>query len=414
MEKQPATRHLRDFPHMEQVRKSAQKRHAHLILVGGAVRDALLGLIPHDLDFAVMGNPIAVGRDVAGALGGAFYVMDETRHTARVILNKSDPYLEMDFAMCRGETWEQDLRARDFSINAIGLDIFSGDLIDPLNGAEDVRQRVVRMVSETALTDDAVRVLRATRMALSLGATIEPFTRAAAQAAAPRLAAANGPSPERVRDELMAILALPNAADGVWQAEDLSWLTFVLPEASPVSAGVFGVLQNLDGILARPDPAPINKKAETRLAALLAHLEPHEVEKRCRALKLSRQEVDAVRTIAEESAKWGAKGDKAPDLREMYWLAQAAGEFSAEVAALAAAQNPSCANAAREFARVYAARFAASVAPAPLVAGQDALALGVSAGPRVGVLLAQVREAQMMGEIATREQALALLATLVS
>lgn len=413
MENHPATLDLRRFPYLEQVRQSAEKRCARVILVGGAVRDALLGLIPHDLDFAVMGDPVAVARDVANALGGALYVMDEARRTTRVILGDADPDLEMDFAVCRGETWEQDLRARDFSINAIGLDIFSGALLDPLNGAADLRQRVVRMASETALEDDAVRVMRAARMALALGAAIEPLTRAAVQRNAPRLAAANGPSPERIRDELMAILALPSGADAARLAEALGWLMFVLPEASPVSEDTFSVLQNLDGILAQPGPAAITRKAETRLAALLTRVEPRRVDKRCRALKLSRQEVDAVRTIAAEGARWRAQTAQALSEREMYRLALAAGEFSPEVAALAAAQNPSCAPLASEFARMYAQRFAPAVAPAPLVAGEDVLALGVGAGPRVGLLLAQTREAQMVGEIATREQALAFLAARV-
>lgn len=382
------------------------------------MRDALLGKPPSDLDFAVLQRPdrsersgrshavIALGRDVADALGGAFYVMDDLRGTSRVILPSG---LEMDFAVCRGGSWEDDLRARDFSINAIALDIFSGELIDPLNGASDLRQRIVRMASQTAISDDPVRILRATRMAMSLGAQIEPSTRKALMDNTPRLAAADAPSAERMRDEVLAILARPNAADGIRLAEELGWLKYVIAEASPVSAETLAVAERVANT-----PPLVGKKADTRLvqlAVLLRHVSPDRALARCRALKLSKQEMDAVRCAITQNNVWQRRAEGAPTLREMYRLALGAGEFAPEVAALAQAINPRLNEFAAQFLRTYFERFAPNVAPAPLVTGEDALALGMRAGPRVGAALAHVREAQMVGKISTREEALGMLNT---
>ena len=389
-----------DFPHLRQVLHSADKHHARVILVGGAVRDALLGRAPHDLDFSVMGDPIPMARDVANALGGAFYLMDEERRIARVILGQPGAPLEMDFAQCRGDTWEDDLRAREFSINAMALDVETGELLDPLGGAQDLAARVVRMASPTALTDDPVRVLRATRMAQTFDATLDPPTFAAAQHAAPRLSAAHAPSAERIRDELMGILEQPGSADGIRLAERIGWLKHVAPEASPVSEETFAVLQRLADGAATLGVA--------RLAALLANTDLRTADKRCRALKLSRVEMDAALVMLTENAKWRLVDANTKDIHVFYRLAQGAGEFAAQVAAFVAAQNPSHADAARAFLELYERRFAPKVSPAPLLTGEDVLALGVGAGPRVGRILAQAREAQMTGEIDTREQALAL------
>src|SRR5207248_2020985 len=120
------------LPCTARVRAIALARRVPIILVGGAVRDALLGKAGHDLDFAVQGDAVRMARLVADRLGGAFYLMDAERGTARVITaQEGQPPFHLDFALCRGADWNEDLFKRDFSINAIALDLANSAILDP-------------------------------------------------------------------------------------------------------------------------------------------------------------------------------------------------------------------------------------------------------------------------------------------
>ena len=147
-------------------------------LVGGAVRDRILGRDYHDLDFVMEGETQGLARRVADALGGAFYVLDYERDTSRVVLNRpGESRLLLDFASLRGADLVTDLRARDFSINAMAMQLGSEEsLIDPCGGLEDLRQKRVRACGPTSLSDDPVRILRGIRLAVGLGYRIEPET----------------------------------------------------------------------------------------------------------------------------------------------------------------------------------------------------------------------------------------------
>src|SRR5512141_2413787 len=93
-----------------------------IFLVGGAVRDMLLNRLSHDLDFAVPSNGISLARRVANALNADFMVLDDERDTGRVIVTEANGMRTfLDFAVYRGRDLEEDLRARDFTINALAL-----------------------------------------------------------------------------------------------------------------------------------------------------------------------------------------------------------------------------------------------------------------------------------------------------
>src|SRR5829696_4934604 len=178
-----------------------------IYLVGGAVRDMLLNRKSTDLDFALPSKGISLARRVANALHADFMVLDEERDTGRVILFEADGTRTfLDFATYRGRDLEQDQRARDFTINAIAFDLRAQTLLDPLNGASDLRAKTIRACSPTSFSDDPVRILRAVRQAAAFQFRIEPDTRKAMKEAArllPRI------SPERQRDELFKILEGP-------------------------------------------------------------------------------------------------------------------------------------------------------------------------------------------------------------
>ena len=158
-------------------------------LIGGAVRDLLLKRPAHDLDFAMQGDVRRVARATANALDGAFYMLDDERSTARVIFTDAEAgRFVLDFAALRAETLEGDLRARDFTINAIALNVNNPqELIDPLHGAQDLRDKCPRMCTPQSFEDDPLRVLRGVRQALAFQFKILPDTWHAMQAAAPQL-----------------------------------------------------------------------------------------------------------------------------------------------------------------------------------------------------------------------------------
>jgi tRNA nucleotidyltransferase/poly(A) polymerase len=204
-------------------------------LVGGCVRDALMGRATHvrDLDFAVPAGGLTVARRLADWLGGAFFPLDRERDTGRVVLTEGDGSRRyLDFARWRGSTLYTDLADRDFTINAMALDITQGTdatLLDPLGGQADLSAGVVRAVSEGSFVQDPARTLRAARMEAELGLHIEPHTETLLRQAIPLL---DRISHERVRDELARILATPGAAGHIGRLDDLGLLATVLPEVT--------------------------------------------------------------------------------------------------------------------------------------------------------------------------------------
>ncbi len=199
-----------------------------IYLVGGAVRDALLGRVSHDFDFVVSENALRLARQVASALEADFYVLDEEFGAARVIVTGEGGTRDiLDFTAMRGGSIEVDLAARDFSINAIALNARDGTTLDPLHGASDVLAGIVRACGPTAMKDDAIRVLRAVRLAAALEFKIETGTRRDLKAAAHLLP---GITEERKRDELFRILSGPRASACMRAVEMLGVFPHFLPE----------------------------------------------------------------------------------------------------------------------------------------------------------------------------------------
>lgn len=198
-------------------------------LVGGAVRDPLLGRPTHDLDFAVDGEARQLARGVADRLGADYFDLDPGRDAGRVLHRTPDGMRWMlDFSRLRAASLEEDLAGRDFTINALAIDLRRPDhLIDPTGGVADLRARCLRAASAQAIADDPVRALRAVRLALSLSLTIEPSTIGQLRAAGGALGRA---SAERLRDEVMRTLELPRPAAAVRLIEQLGLLRDAFPE----------------------------------------------------------------------------------------------------------------------------------------------------------------------------------------
>ena len=202
-------------------------------LVGGSLRDRLLSLETLDYDFAVRRGARALARRVANALDGAYYTLDRERDVGRVLLK--DPggsRLTLDFSALRGQAIEDDLRDRDFTINAMAVELYAPQqLIDPLGGRQDLRAKVLRACSAQAFGRDPLRTLRAVRFALALDFRLEPATLRQLRLAAPSI---TDVSPERQRDELFRILALPRPASALRLMDRLGLLAPLFPELQPL------------------------------------------------------------------------------------------------------------------------------------------------------------------------------------
>jgi putative nucleotidyltransferase with HDIG domain len=209
------------------VLRLAAEREVRIWLVGGAVRDALLERPVHDWDFCVDRDALGLARAVADALGGAYFPLDAERGAGRVIVKDADEArLELDFAVLRGADLESDLTTRDFTINALALDEH-GALIDVTGGQADLTAGRVCVTSEHAFRDDPVRLLRAVRMEAELGFEIEPQTAVWIRRDAALL---TQPSAERVRDEFVCLLAIPNATAHLQRLDEFDLLPYIVPE----------------------------------------------------------------------------------------------------------------------------------------------------------------------------------------
>jgi poly(A) polymerase len=215
-------------------------------LVGGAVRDLLLGShAVTDLDFAVEGDGYEIARALADSLGAfsSFVPLDKERRTGRVVIRHEHQTM-VDISTIRGSGISDDLFSRDFTINAMALhlwDAINGRLhpgvVDPLNGRQDLRDRIIRVCTGGSFPDDPIRMLRAFRFALCLDFRISEETRAGIEEHSNRVKLVSG---ERIRDELAIILSYGEASNAITEMADLSLISTIFPEL----AATMGFEQN--------------------------------------------------------------------------------------------------------------------------------------------------------------------------
>jgi len=214
------------------------ERQVYACLVGGFVRDFLLGRSTADIDVAIAADSLVLATELADTLGGRFVPLDEVNRIARVVLfagEKSQHKRQwyVDLSSIKG-TLEQDLARRDFTINAMAVEIHaftltqeSAGVIDLFNGLQDLRERSIKAVSENVFKEDPVRLLRAVRLAAELNFTISNHTEDLIRRDHSLISSVAG---ERVREELLRILAVLNAGNYVHYLDRLGLLTGIFPE----------------------------------------------------------------------------------------------------------------------------------------------------------------------------------------
>lgn len=374
-------------------------------LVGGAVRDVLLGREPDDVDLVVEGNGIELARRLVARCGGHVHP-HEPFLTALVHLSSG---LGFDIATARTEFYRspaalpevetsamrQDLYRRDFTINAMAIALAPdrfGDLLDFFGGRRDLERGQLRVLHSLSFLDDPTRAIRAVRFSSRLGFEIAGETRQLI-----RVAVQEGVfdhlSGERLRDELADLLAESEAVEALAQLEQLGVLSVVLPGVT-WSVDLRRLLQDLESVIAW---AELEEVAPTpRWAAYIAAL-------------ATRAGEEGGRTIAMRLSLGGRLGDlvagarsqveqllatlSKPHLRPSEVVATVERADRTLVLVTMAAARPGVRRALRQALAVWLRQ------PAP-VAGAQLRAAGVPQGPRVGEAVRRTRAAVLDGEIA--------------
>ncbi|GAB3592564.1 CCA tRNA nucleotidyltransferase [Angustibacter peucedani] len=210
-----------------------------LALVGGSVRDLILGRAVNDLDFTTDARPddtervLAAWADTTWDVGRAFGTIGARKgdDVVEVTTYRAEAY-DADSrkpVVAYGDRLDDDLVRRDFTVNAMAVALPAGDFVDPHGGLTDLAQGLLRTpgTPEASFTDDPLRMMRAARFAAQLGFAVAPEVQAAMTAMAERLSIV---SAERVRDELVKLLLAPAPREGLRLLVDTGLADVVLPE----------------------------------------------------------------------------------------------------------------------------------------------------------------------------------------
>jgi putative nucleotidyltransferase with HDIG domain len=439
-------------------------------LVGGALRDRLLGRPTPDLDVVVEGDVRAAARRLGRGAGGASFELSDQFGAWRIVARNRA--WQVDITPLQGGSLEADLGARDLTVNAMAEPLSGGALVDPHGGARDLDERRLRMVSPEAFSADALRTLRVARLATELDFEIDEATAAAVRHYAPGL---QDVSQERVFSELRRIVAAANPMRGIELMDELELTAQVLPELTTLH----GVEQNpyhhrdvhghtlevlaavvelerdpgsalgddalaapVAALLAEPLADELTRGGGLRLGALLHDIAkpqtrtefpggrigfPHhdangaEMARAALArLRASERLRAHVAALTRHHLRLGFLVHDMPlDRRAIYRYLLACEPVEVDVTLLSVADRLATRGRKADEAIARHLDLARTVLAAaldrraegsrpPLVRGDELAAeLGIARGPQLGELMAQIAEARFAGEVSTREEAVA-------
>jgi putative nucleotidyltransferase with HDIG domain len=410
-------------------------------LVGGCVRDLLLGRVPKDFDIATSARPADILRlfpnaDQVGAHFGVILVHQDGAHVEVATFRSDLDYTDgrRPNAVHFESSPEQDVLRRDFTINALLLDPDTNEVLDYVGGRADLDARIVRAIGDPVrrFQEDHLRLLRAVRFAARLNFTIEPATFAAMQTLAPAI---HHISIERVRDEISRILTEGGARRGFELLDASGLLREVLPEVSTLKGveqppefhpegdvwtHTLIMLEGLGGSTQPPSLElalgvllhDIGKPATFRIAgrirfdghvekgveiahALLNRLRyPHAVIEQVEALIDNHMRFKDVPNMRESKIKRFLRMPKFEEHLALHRLD-------------CLSSHGSLAN--YDFARNRQNEVPPEqLRPVPLVTGHDLIAAGCKPGPAFGAALHEAEDAQLEGRVTTKEEALRL------
>lgn len=203
-------------------------------IVGGTIRDLLLHRTPTDYDIAVTGDPENFAEKLAERTKGHVIKLGKPGQTTIRVASGDKIF---DITSLNGTSIEDDLKKRDFTINAMAYHVYSEEVIDCLGGLQDLADKKIRMVSRKIFIKDPVRLIRAYRIGAHLNFRIESQTASTIKADAELIHNSAG---ERIRVELFSMLGTSKSYDYLSQMDNSGLLTEILPDLAPLK----GCLQN--------------------------------------------------------------------------------------------------------------------------------------------------------------------------
>ncbi|MCL2281517.1 MAG: HD domain-containing protein [Dehalococcoidia bacterium] len=222
---------------LAQLQSLLREQHAEAYLVGSIVRNLLAGHAKADVDIAINGSVSAIGQQLADQLNAHYVMLDNTHGIARLLPRVEETW-QIDIATLQGSL-EQDLLRRDFSINALAINIsemhlaedqLNAAVLDAGSGLEDIQNKTLRAVSPQIFRDDPIRLLRGVRLSSELGFNIEERTATIMQRDHAMITRAAG---ERIHDELLRLFNYTDTYQAVDFMNRLGLLTAIIPELAP-------------------------------------------------------------------------------------------------------------------------------------------------------------------------------------
>lgn len=394
-------------------------------LVGGVLRDHVLGLPLHDIDAVVAERGLEIAETLAAELPARLVLLGGKDFAAYRLVGED---VTVDLWDRAGTSLHEDLARRDFTVNSIALSASTastaraGEVADPFGGLGDLERRVLRATTSESFSGDPLRVLRLPRLLLRLpGFTADPETVALARLSSPQL---NDVAAERVRDELNFLFDHPEAHRGFALLVDLEvypglWTGHPGQPGRAGSGSAWAEIEMLPrriGDLRRLDPAiadTVDAKA-VRLASAFTHLPPSRAGREpADVLAFFRDAGYMTRADATEVAFLLRFSSLPHDETGRRRFLHQAGRRWATLACWIGVhvQDPQSWRADLAPLVVLARREGEHLFDPPrLLTGEEVQALlGVPPGPEVGKALAAVRQAQVDGKVRTREEAEKLL-----
>lgn len=433
-------------------------------LVGGTVRDILLGKIPKDIDISCK-NAKNIALEISRRKNFAFVPLEKKPdEPCYRVVDRNDISSFIDISELKGNTIEEDLEKRDFTINSAAIKISSGKFIDPFQCKKDISEKIIRMTSTTCFSEDPLRIVRAFRFSSVLGFEIEKST---LKQLANSVSLLSNVSSERIMAEIYLILNTFRSAYTFREMDKFGVLDIIIPEIVPMKncqqngfhhLNVWEhsllTMENMEKILSNLSAyfdtyseqvsKIINAKISQllKLSALLHDIGKPSVKafnsKKGRIifyghdkegakiflniaqrLKLSRADSEFVtKMIAEHINALNLSVKRVKRLSKLKWFRRL-NDSSIAVLILVIADIMSChgtdskeeiknmqISSVRKNIFDYFESIKPKITAPNLVTGKDIIKLGVKQGPEIGEIINKIRDAQHKGEILTHEEAI--------
>jgi tRNA nucleotidyltransferase (CCA-adding enzyme) len=379
----------------------AQGEGVSLYLVGGAVRDLLLGRPAEDLDLVVEGDAETLAYVIAKRLSGQV-VSRSQFSTAKVkvegesldlITARSEHYLRPGaLPQIAHGTMNEDLARRDFSINAMAFPLHlgaTGQLLDPFGGMADLHRGLVRVLHDRSFVDDATRIMRAVRYEQRLGFRLEDETETLLRRDLPMLDTISG---DRLRKELHLWLKEEQCAGILLRAEKLGVMAAIHPPLA-------GSGQLVQGAVGRTGKGGLEEQVYVGLLAYA--LTPAEGEQLIGRLRMPPGWAAVVRDTIALKGKLGWLSDARLSPARLYEALAPSTPAAVQACALASPHED-----ARHSLTLFLEKLRYVK---PSLGGRDLMELGVPQGPAIGEMLVKLRSARLEGAVTTRSEEVALV-----